>query len=115
MFAIGFLAHSLLLPFISIFIQILVVNVCLKTPSEISSGVRTTEHHVNVTSFHSSLDGSSASYHFGDYFAEESLCKKVVQPTVSPLLSLPFGEVDDASLGVFVSVNHLRGPPVTIC
>lgn len=103
------------MPFISIFLQVLVVNVCLKSPSEISGSVRTPEHHVSVTSFHTASDNGSLSYHFDDYFAEELLHDDGVLPAVFPSFLHLHGELVEGCLDVLVCMHPLRGPPVTIC
>lgn len=111
MFAIGILAHSFLLPFISIFVQVFVMSVCLKMPSELPQLESTSNSsfyydYVSIGSSDRNLD----TYNFIDH------CEIVYEPS-QLIVHYPVGNVIFISFNILpikgccIVIQQLRAPP----
>lgn len=110
MFAIGIFAHSLLLPFIGILVQVFVLGFCVKTPASLPSDVHSLQHTAQVGIKLPANEIKSA-YFFADYLAvEEPSDQKLFDITA---LSADFPTFEAVFIGVLAhSLLSLRAPPV---
>lgn len=112
MFATGFLAHSLLLPFVGIILQVLVVNFWL-SPPENQTKTEVPQAHAIVAAKVSASTNADSGFHFFDYFEAPSVVSKVAYPDLAAVRAyVPIVLLIRSSCG---SQNHpLRAPPLAI-
>lgn len=111
MFATGIFAHSLLLPFIGILVQVFVLNFCAKPLSELSAHP---ESRISVVyraaAVGSSMD-SHAVYFFGDHQAACSTEDSVA--TFINKVRVEYPRLNEVHVGLLaVSMPSLRAPPL---
>lgn len=111
MFATGIFAHSLLLPFIGILVQVFVLNFCAKPLSELSAHPESRISVVySAAAVGSSMD-SHAVYFFGDHQAACSTEDSVA--TFINKVRVEYPRLNEVYVGLLaVSMPSLRAPPL---
>lgn len=112
MFATGILAHSLLLPFISILVQVFVVNFWFGSPDE-SPSQRVEQGNIAIAKFVEvkQPDTTALSYNYSDYFAaEQSVLTEIAAPFVGIVFTYFCGN-DFIRQKYLACSNSLRAPP----